>query len=121
LSLSRYTAVGAGATALHYAVLVLLVERGGLDPAPAAALGALCGAGAAYAGNRRYTFGKARRHRQALPRFLAVAAFSATASASLVWLLAQRLAAPYLLAQAVATVATLLAGYLLNKRWTFAT
>jgi putative flippase GtrA len=120
-SLHRYTAVGAGATALHYGVLIALVERCGLPASPAAALGALCGAAAAYAGNRRFTFDSSRGHAQALPRFLAVAAASAATSAALVWLLSQRLGAPYLLAQAVATVATLLGGYLLNKRWTFPT
>lgn len=121
MSLPRYTAVGAAATALHCAVLVALVERAGVPPASAAAAGALCGAAAAYAGNRRFTFGSARTHRQALPRFLAVAAASACTSALLVWALSQRLGAPYLLAQAVATLATLLGGYLLNRRWTFPT
>jgi putative flippase GtrA len=121
LSFSRYTAIGAAATAVHYGVLVTLVERCGLAPAPAAAAGALCGAATAYAGNRRFTFASSRTHAQALPRFLAVALASALTSALLVWLLAQRLGAPYLLAQAVATALTLLGGYLLNKRWTFPT
>jgi putative flippase GtrA len=121
LSFSRYTAVGAAATALHYGVLVTLVERFGQPAAPAAALGALCGAAAAYVANRRFTFGSSRGHAQALPRFLAVAAASAATSAALVWLLSQQLGAPYLLAQAVATALTLLGGYLLNQRWTFPT
>lgn len=120
MSLRRYTAVGIAATAVHYATLIAAIEFFSMPSAPAAALGAILGAFTAYAGNRRYTFASAKAHRQALPMFLLVAALSAILSASLVWLLSMHLGIHYLAAQAVASITMLVAGYALNKRWTFA-
>ncbi len=81
----RYLLVGLLATAVHYALLVALVEFAGAAAAPSAAFGAACGALAAYAGNRRFTFPGAPRHGQALPRFLAVAALGAATNGAIVW------------------------------------
>jgi putative flippase GtrA len=116
----RYVLVGLLATSVHYATLVMLVEWAGLDAGVAAATGATCGALAAYAGNKRFTFASDARHVRALPRFLAVAAASAATSATLVWAGTRWLALPYLLPQAVATALVLGAGYSLNRRWSFA-
>ncbi|MCB2801574.1 GtrA family protein, partial [Listeria monocytogenes] len=57
--LGRFVSVGAGATAVHYLVLTLLVEGVAVGAAVAAATGAGCGALAAYLGHRWKTF----RHR----------------------------------------------------------
>ena len=57
----QYAAVGAVATAVHYAILVGLVEAGVLAPQRAAALGAWVGAQVAFAGNAAFTFRGARR------------------------------------------------------------
>lgn len=117
----RYAAVGGSATAVHYTLLAALVEALRWPPAGAAALGALCGAAVAYAGNRRYAFAHSgTAHGQAMPRFLAVAALGAAFNALLVWTFTAALREHYLAAQAQATVAGLLLTYSLNKRWTFA-
>lgn len=117
----RYTLTGGGATALHYGLLLALVERLHWPAAPAAMLGAVAGAALAYAGNRRWTFGRsAARHRQALPRFALVALVSAALSGAIVWVGSVRLGLHYLVAQALATGAALLLGYRLNKTWSFA-
>jgi len=52
----RYTAVGAIATAVHYAVLVLWVEAIGAPAYLGSGIGAVVGAQVAYAGNRWFTF-----------------------------------------------------------------
>jgi len=52
----QYAAVGAVATAAHYAILVGFVEAGWLAPPRAAALGAWVGAQVAFAGNAAFTF-----------------------------------------------------------------
>ena len=52
----QYAAVGAVATAAHYAILVGLVEAHLLAPQRAAALGAWVGAQVAFAGNAAFTF-----------------------------------------------------------------
>lgn len=120
MTFARYTLTGGVATAVHYALLVALVEGVHLGAARAAALGALAGGCVAYLGNRRFTFtGSTVRHRQALPRFALVALATAALSASIVWLGTTRLGAPYLVAQAAATATGLALGHGLNRRWTF--
>lgn len=120
MGFSRYALVGAAATAVHWGVLALLVEALQVDASGAAAIGALFGAALAYWGNRRFTFRSTEVHGRALPAFLCVAALGAAASAATVTLLTKRIGLHYLPSQAVATFAILIAGYGLNKRWTFA-
>jgi putative flippase GtrA len=115
-----YALVGLGATAAHYLLLVILVEVAGFDAVAAAAIGALGGALAAYAGNRHFTFASSAPHERALPRFLAIAAAGAAMSAVLVSVGTHRLNLPYMVPQAVATVMVLVCGYALNQRWSFA-
>jgi putative flippase GtrA len=116
----RYLLIGLLATAVQYGLLVALVELTGAAAAPAAAFSAACGALAAYAGNRRFTFAGGAPHGQALPRFLAVAAFGAAASCAVVWSGTEILGMHYLVAQAVATTLVLWSGFVLNRRWSFA-
>lgn len=116
----RYLLVGLLGTAVHYALLIALVELAGAAAAPSAAFGAACGALAAYAGNRRYTFAGGAAHGQALPRFLAVAAFGAAANGAIVWAGMQILDMHYLAAQVVATSIVVWCGFVANCRWSFA-
>lgn len=116
----RYLVVGAVATAVHYALLVSLVELAGSAAAPSAAIGAICGAFVAYAGHRRFTFAGRSPHFRSLPRFLAVAAFGAAANAAIVWSGTEVAGMHYLAAQVVATLFVLWSGFMLNRRWSFA-
>lgn len=118
VQLLRYASAGAGGTALQYLALAALAEPGLLRPEAAAPLAAAGGALANYFLNRRFTFGGARPHAVALPKFLAVAAASALASTALVTL-AGALGIHYLAGQALATALVLLSGFELNRRWTF--
>lgn len=116
-----YIAAGGIATAVHYAVLIALVELFGTSAAPSAAIGALCGAAASYLLNRRLTFaGSCAGHTQALPRFMAIALLGAVLNGALVWLGVQKFGWHYLLAQALATVLVLGITFRLNRLWTFA-
>lgn len=117
-----YALAGGAATAVHYAVLLVLVEVFGLSPAPAAAAcGALSGAFVSYLINRQLTFsGTSARHQQALPRFLLIAVVGAALNGALVWAGVHLLAWHYLAAQALATVLVLGLTYRLNRSWTFA-
>jgi putative flippase GtrA len=116
----RYLLIGLLATAIHYAVLVGLVEFAGVVAAPSAATGAICGAFAAYAGNRRFTFPGGAAHAQALPRFFAVAALGAAINGAIVWTGTEVLRMHYLAAQVVATSIVVWSGFVLNRRWSFA-
>lgn len=97
-----------------------MVEFARLPSAPSAAFGGFCGALAAYRGNREFTFTAAAPHRRALPRFLAVAAAGALANGGAVWAGTELMDAHYLAVQALATVAIVCAGFVMNQRWTFA-
>lgn len=115
-----YFLAGGIATAVHYAVLIVLVEVAGLSAGASAAIGALVGAAVAYFVNRRITFsGTAALHLQAIPRFLAVAFAGAALNGGLVWIGVQLLAWHYLVAQAAATLMVLGLTYRINRSWTF--
>lgn len=121
VAFARYTLAGGIATAVHYAVLLALVEVLHLPPAPAAAIGALCGAAVAYVGNRRFTFtDTTAAHSRALPRFLLVAVVGAALNGLIVWVGNNVLGWHYLFAQALATLLVLFLTYRLNRHWTFA-
>ncbi|WP_343712520.1 GtrA family protein [Inquilinus sp.] len=117
---ARYASVGAVATAMHYAVLVGLVESGDAAPLPATLAGYVAGGLVSYPLNRRLTFAGGRPHREAGWRFTAVAASGFAWTALLMALLVGRLGAPYLPAQAATTLIVLIWGFLANRLWTFA-
>lgn len=118
-ALLRYAAVGAVATAAHYAVLVGLVEAGLLAPPRAAALGAWVGAQVAFFLNARFTFLSAAVTTRSWLRFQVTATAGALLSFALV-AGGGRLGAHYLLAQAAATLVAMLLTFEINRRWSFA-
>lgn len=115
---SRYTAVGAVATAAHYALLVALVEALAVPPPLASALGAVLGAQVAFVGNRRFTFAHAGPWWGAWWRFQGTAVLGAALGAAIV-AGGVALGLHYLLAQAVATGASMLLTFWINRRWSF--
>lgn len=115
----QYAAVGAVATAVHYAILVGTVEAGWLAPQRAAALGAWVGAQVAFAGNAAFTFRGAGATLGSWLRFQITALIGAALSFTLVaW--GVRIGLHYLLAQVVATLVTLGVTFEINRRWSFA-
>ncbi len=115
----QYAAVGAVATAAHYAILVGLVEAGLLAPPRAAALGAWVGAQVAFAGNVAFTFRGSGATLGAWLRFQITAVVGAVLSFALV-ALGVRIGLHYLLAQIVATLINLVVTFEINRRWSFA-
>ena len=115
----RYAAVGAVATAVHYAILAACVETALLAPPWAAALGAWVGAQVAFAGNACFTFAGIPVTVVAWLRFQVVAVLAAAISFSIV-AVGVRAGLHYLLAQAIATLVALFVSYEVNRRWSFA-
>lgn len=116
----RYTLAGGIATAVHYAVLLGLVEAEQATAGWAAVIGATTGAFVAYLANRRFVFaGNVASHRRALPRFLAVATLGVAMSGSVVWLCSEVLGLHYVAAQVIATLLVLTMGFQLNRAWSF--
>ena len=115
----RYAGAGVVGTAAHYAVLVALVQGAQTGVVAASTAGALVGAGINYLLNHRFTFASTESHGRALPRFVAVAAGGIALNALVVAGMLAQVGPHYLVAQVVATLAVLVAGYLANRAWTF--
>ncbi|MFT3925215.1 MAG: GtrA family protein [Myxococcales bacterium] len=117
---ARYAGAGAIGTVVHYAVLTLAVETGGLSPGAGAALGATFGAAANYLLNYHLTFAASQSHRTTLPRFALVAALGIVVNGLVVKAATANLGLHYLVGQLLATGVVLCLGFVLNKHWTFA-
>lgn len=117
-ALLRYGAVGALATGVHYAVLLLGVEAAGWPAFAASGVGAVVGAQVAYVGNRCFTFA----HRGAVGsswwRFQLTAGLGALLGMAIVALGVQ-LGLHYLLGQMAATGIGLIVTFAINRHWTF--
>jgi putative flippase GtrA len=116
--LPRYGLVGGVATAAHWALLAVLVERMATPAWVGSGCGAVLGAQLAFFGNRRYTFGHAGALWPAWWRFMGTALLGALLGMGIV---AAGVAAGlhYLLAQALATLAGLLLTFAINRTWAF--
>ena len=117
--LATYASVGVGATIVHYALLVVLVEALGWRAVPATLCGYVAGGVVAYLLNRRHTFVSDRSHAQAGGRFALVAFAGFCLTYVLMSLFVERWGAPYLPAQALTTVLAMLLTFSLNRAWTF--
>jgi putative flippase GtrA len=118
-SLARFAVVSGFGTAAHYALLIALVEFGGANPVPATVAGSILGALVNYTLSRQHVFRSDRSHREALPRFLAVAGVGMSVNALLMAGFTRWLGLPYLLAQVITTLLLLLWHYGANALWTF--
>ena len=115
-----FIVAGGMATAVHYAVLVALVELLDFAAAPSAAVGTLCGAVVSYLLNRRMAFaGSSAGHTRALPRFIVIALLGALLNGLLVWLGVHVFGWHYLLAQLLATLLVMGLTFQLHRVWTF--
>ena len=115
----RYAGVGAIGTAVHYGILIALVQSAGANAVVASTAGFVVGAFVNYALNRQFTFPSERAHRVALPRFFAVAGAGLLLNALVMAAMLAVLPLHYLLAQIVATGVVLVTGFVANRRWTF--
>jgi putative flippase GtrA len=118
--LLRFVGVGGLATALHYLILVALVNSAGLDATLASSAGYALSTMFNYALNRHLTFRSRRSHGSALPRFLLLAIVGLAINTATVWLLVQQFALHYLVAQIVATALTLCWNFIAARYWAFA-
>jgi putative flippase GtrA len=90
-----------------------------MKPTLATTLGFATGAVVNYFLNFRFTFQSSRPHRQALPRFLTVAAGGMLLNGGIVALGVDVLRLHYLIPQVCATGVVVLGTFLVNRVWTF--
>lgn len=114
----RFVLVGGVATAVQYALLVLLVRAFGMAPTPASSLGFLSSAVVNYLLNYRFTFESARPHAAAAAKFGALAAAGLLINAAIMHLMIEA-AVPYLIAQLGASAVVLFFNFIGNSIWTF--
>jgi putative flippase GtrA len=117
---SSFAWVGVIATAVHYAVLIALVEIAGV-PAVAAALAGYCTGGVfSYGLNRRHTFQSDRPHDEAAWRFAVVAGIGFGLTYIFMTLFVDLAGVPYLPAQVATTGLVMFWAFAAHKTWTFA-
>lgn len=116
--LVRFALVGALATGIQYAILVLLVRGFSVAPTPASCAGFVLSAIVNYHLNYRFTFRSRRPHGPAAARFGLLAGAGLLINAGIMHGLVAA-GAHYLLAQAGATAVVLLWNFAGNSLWTF--
>ena len=114
----RYTVVGAFATLVHYAVLIASVELLHWPAWLAAGAGAVVGAQIAFVGNRWFTFAHRGDIAPAWARFQGTAFAGAMLAMAIVGG-GVRAGLHYLAAQVLATLASLVLTFAINRAWTF--
>jgi putative flippase GtrA len=119
--LGWFVAVGAAAAAVHFGVVVLLVELGGWRPLLANPLGWLVAFGVSFVGHHRLTFADsgARIGRAAL-RFFAISAAGFVVNEAAYAALLAHGALGYRLALGAVLVAVAGFTYAAGRRWAFA-
>jgi len=120
VKLSKFAAVGAIGTLAHYTVLVAAVELANTEVVIGSSVGALTGAFVNYFLNRSFTFQSKKKHREALGKFLVVAAGGFVLNGILMGLFSYGFQWPYLVAQIVTTLLVLAWNFIGNLLWTFA-
>ena len=114
----RFTLVGGVATAIQYAILMLLVRGWRMAPAPASSIGFVLSAILNYLLNYRFTFRSNRPHGAAAAKFGALAGAGLLINAVSMHLLVG-MGVQYLLSQVCATAVVLFWNFIGNSLWTF--
>ena len=114
-----FSAVGGVAAIGHYGTLIALSELAGASPVPASLAGFVVGGIISYLLNYRFTFRSTKQHREALTKFLVVAAMGFVLNGAAMWLLTDRVNLHYLPAQLIATGLVLIWTFSCNRIWTF--
>jgi len=114
----RFASVGLVATAMHYAVLIALVEGPGWPTVPATTAGFFCGALVSYGLNQWLTFDARPALLAGFSKFIAFGAVGAALNAAIVAGLTA-LSLHYLLAQATATGLVLFWNFFSSRHFVF--
>jgi putative flippase GtrA len=120
VQLVRYVLVGLLAVAVHYAVLIGLVEATALRKLPASVSGFCLAIPVNYYFQHSWVFRSGSAHATALPRYLVVTACGLIINA-IAFSAMLGLSVPYLLAQAVAIVLVTGFNFIANRAFTFDT
>jgi putative flippase GtrA len=115
---ASFVLIGLVVAAVHFALLIGLVETGVAEPVAATLCGYIVAGALSYRLNRRYAFASKRLHREAVWRFAVVAGVGFAAT-GLIMAALIALELPYLLAQVLTTGVVLFWSFYANRLWTF--
>lgn len=116
---ATFAAVGAIATSIHFAFLLLSVQFYRFNPLLASCYGYLLGTFTSYFLNRIYTFKSKKNYYTAAIQFLCVCSVGFLLNEMLMALGIHLLGLPYLIAQVIATGFVLCWNFTAHKEWTF--
>lgn len=116
----RYGIAGITATLVHVSIVFLLVEQGGLAPALATIPAFLVALAVSYLMNHRWTFSAKGGHRQHFPRYAMVAGVGLGLNILIMGLAVDVLGVPYAWGLVVVVMVIPVAGFLLQRHWSFA-
>lgn len=119
LQFGKFGIVGVLATALHFSVVVALVEWFATSPLPANALGYGLAFAVSWFGSSRWTFRGATVARFAVPRFLCVSLLGLALNQGVNALVIYGLGGPYLAGLAAALVIVPAVTFTLNRVFVF--
>lgn len=115
----RYSGAGAVGTVVQYCLLIILVQLADRSAVTASTIGAIAGALINYRLNHRYTFASRKAHGHALQRFALVSIGGIVLNALVLMAVLAFTGPHYVAAQVAATAVVLVAGFLVNRVWTF--
>ena len=111
--------VGAIATAIHYAVLISLLQRLSVEPVSASAIGFVIAASCNYLLNYHSAFESGEQHMKAISRFTLVATAGLLFNTFTMSFLLRFVAAPNMFGQIAATFLLMAWNFLVNRKWIF--
>jgi len=117
---AKYVCSGGSATAMHYSILVILVEFGKLDETLSTAMGYFASSTVHYLVLYYWVFSSMASHSGTVIWFCGVAGSSLLLNTIIFWVFLEIMELWYLLAQIITTCLLLAYTYSINSRFTFA-
>lgn len=119
LRVIKFLSVGAIATAIQYALLIIQVEVLSVSSVVASFIAYSLSSVVNYLMNYYFTFGSTAKHLQSSAKFVLVAVIGLVVNTVLMYALIEIAGVHYLFAQIISTLIVLVWNYLAHKHWTY--
>ena len=118
-SFIRYFIAGGMAVLIHFATLILLVERFKIDATISTSIGFCLAVIFNYLAQYYWTFKPTGSHKRFILRFLGVTIITLNINTGLFWFLTEYQKFPYIISQVFASGAVFLLNFTINHHFTF--
>ncbi len=116
--IARFGIIGIAAAALHYCIVVLLVQNQIAEPLVANVFGFVWGFQVSYWGHRNWTFASLASHRRAAPKMVVVQTLNFIGNETLFYILLS-FGLPYTLALLIVLMVLPIFTFIASKVWVF--